>query len=227
MLDNKLGINFSTDLALVEERISKKKAVMLFANGYEEVEALMTVDLLKRAGVDIRLVSINDDMTVTGSHGISVTMDTKLSRIQLKEEDAIIIPGGMPGTKYLEKYKSTPNQRLELDASRDATALLHRQTSPNYKTSLTVPIRKLYLGEKIVVKAIIDAGIVSGGLTVIIWDYIPFINGQTLGTATGLYSLATGFVISILCIVIFSLCTKAPEKEILEEFDRVKKMKEE
>ena len=65
--------------------------------------------------------------------------------------------------KYLEKYKSTPNQRLELDASRDATALLHRQTSPNYKTSLTVPIRKLYLGEKIVVKAIIDAGIVSGG----------------------------------------------------------------
>ena len=82
-----------------------KKAVMLFANGYEEVEALMTVDLLKRAGVDIRLVSINDDMTVTGSHGISVAMDTKLSRIQLKEEDAIIIPGGMPGTKYLEKYK--------------------------------------------------------------------------------------------------------------------------
>lgn len=74
-----------------------KKAVMLFANGYEEVEALMTVDLLKRAGVDIRLVSINDDMTVTGSHGISVAMDTKLSRIQLKEEDAIIIPGGMPG----------------------------------------------------------------------------------------------------------------------------------
>ena len=82
-----------------------KKAVMLFANGYEEVEALMTVDLLKRAGVDIRLVSINDDMTVTGSHGISVTMDTKLSRIQLKEEDAIIIPGGMPGTNYLRDHE--------------------------------------------------------------------------------------------------------------------------
>ena len=78
-----------------------KKAVMLFANGYEEVEALMTVDLLKRAGVDIRLVSINDEMTVTGSHGISVVMDTKLSHIQLKEEDAIIIPGGMPGTMNL------------------------------------------------------------------------------------------------------------------------------
>ena len=78
-----------------------KKAVMLFANGYEEVEALMTVDLLKRAGVDIRLVSINDEMTVTGSHGISVVMDTKLSHIQLKEEYAIITPGGMPGTMNL------------------------------------------------------------------------------------------------------------------------------
>ena len=63
--------------------------------------------------------------------------------------------------KYLEKYKDRPNQRLELDASRDATALLHRQTSPNYKTSLTVPIRELYLGEKIVLKAIIDAGMLN------------------------------------------------------------------
>ena len=63
--------------------------------------------------------------------------------------------------KYLEKYKDRPNQRLELDASRDATALLPRQTSPNYKTSLTVPIRELYLGEKIVLKAIIDAGMLN------------------------------------------------------------------
>lgn len=64
------------------------------------------------------------------------------------------------------------------------------------------------------------AGIVSGGLTVIIWDYIPLLNGQTLGTATGLYSLAVGFLISILLIVIVSLCTKAPEQTILDEFDR-------
>lgn len=64
---------------------------------------------------------------------------------------------------YLAQYGGTPNQRLELDAYRDATALLHRETSPNYKTSLTLPIRKLYLGEKILLKAVIDSGIVSGG----------------------------------------------------------------
>ncbi|MDO4339237.1 MAG: sodium/proline symporter PutP [Eubacteriales bacterium] len=65
------------------------------------------------------------------------------------------------------------------------------------------------------------AGIVSGGLTVIIWDYIPLVGGQTLGTATGLYSLAVGFLLSALMIVIFSLATKAPSKEITDEFDRV------
>lgn len=69
------------------------------------------------------------------------------------------------------------------------------------------------------------AGIVSGGLTVIIWDYIPLVGGQTLGAATGLYSLAVGFCLSALMIVIFSLATKAPSKEITDEFDRVAAMK--
>lgn len=66
------------------------------------------------------------------------------------------------------------------------------------------------------------SGIISGGATVLIWDYIPLIGGQTLGTFTGLYSLLVGFAISVLCIVIFSLCTKEPSKEILDEFDSVK-----
>lgn len=65
------------------------------------------------------------------------------------------------------------------------------------------------------------AGIVSGGLTVIIWDYIPLAGGMTLGAATGLYSLAIGFLISIILIVVVSLCTKAPDASILAEFDRV------
>lgn len=62
--------------------------------------------------------------------------------------------------KYLEKYKDTPNQRLELSVYRDTEALLHRETSPNYKTKIILPIRELLLGEKIVLKAIVDAGMV-------------------------------------------------------------------
>lgn len=66
------------------------------------------------------------------------------------------------------------------------------------------------------------AGILSGGITGIIWDYIPLVNGQTLGTATGLYSLVVGFAVSILLIVLVSLATKAPSQEILDEFEAVK-----
>lgn len=69
------------------------------------------------------------------------------------------------------------------------------------------------------------AGIITGGLTVLIWDYIPLVGGKTLGTATGLYSLAVGFGLSLLMIVVFSLLTKAPSKEITDEFDKVSAMK--
>ena len=65
------------------------------------------------------------------------------------------------------------------------------------------------------------AGIASGALTVILWDYIPLVGGQTLGSMTGLYSLAVGFVISLAAIVIVSLVTPAPTAEMIEEFDDV------
>lgn len=66
------------------------------------------------------------------------------------------------------------------------------------------------------------AGILSGGLTVILWDYIPLIAGQTLGVATGLYSLAVGFPVSLLFVVVVSLMTKRPSEEIDEEFEKMR-----
>lgn len=65
------------------------------------------------------------------------------------------------------------------------------------------------------------AGIASGALTVILWDYIPLVGGQTLGSVTGLYSLAVGFAVSLAAIIVVSLVTKAPSAEMLEEFDDV------
>lgn len=64
-------------------------------------------------------------------------------------------------------------------------------------------------------------GIASGGLTVMIWDYIPLIGGETLGTVTGLYSLVVGFAVSLLLIVVVSLCTKAPDAQMIQEFEDV------
>ena len=66
------------------------------------------------------------------------------------------------------------------------------------------------------------AGIASGALTVIVWDYLPIINGSTIGSVTGLYSLAVGFAVSLLCIVAVSLLTPPPTEEMLQEFEDVK-----
>ncbi len=66
------------------------------------------------------------------------------------------------------------------------------------------------------------AGIATGALTVIVWDYIPLAGGKTLGAVTGLYSLAIGFVLGLLAIVAVSLVTPAPTAEMLKEFDDVK-----
>ena len=50
---------------------------VFFANGYEEIEALTVVDLTRRAGIETWMVSITDEKAVTGSHGISVSMDSR------------------------------------------------------------------------------------------------------------------------------------------------------
>ena len=67
------------------------------------------------------------------------------------------------------------------------------------------------------------AGIASGALTVIVWDYLPIINGQTIGAATGLYSLAVGFPVSLLFIIIVSLLTPPPTEAMMTEFEDVSK----
>ena len=70
------------------------------------------------------------------------------------------------------------------------------------------------------------AGIVSGGLLVLVWDYVPLMENAdgamvSIGTATGIYSLLVGFFVSLICIVAVSLCTKAPDAEIVKEFEDV------
>lgn len=81
------------------------KARMLFANGYEEVEALTVVDILRRAGIDCLMVSADDNDSETGSHGIEIRMDEKLSGIS-GDCDVVILPGGMPGVTNLKNNEA-------------------------------------------------------------------------------------------------------------------------
>ena len=78
------------------------KVCVFFAEGYEEIEALTVVDLLRRAGIETQMVSVTGDKQVTSSHNVPVIMDALLADVNFDEVDMIVLPGGMPGTKNLE-----------------------------------------------------------------------------------------------------------------------------
>ncbi len=76
---------------------------IFFATGFEEVEALTVVDILRRAGITTNMVSTTGYMEVTGSHNIKVGMDMLFEDV--KESDMIVLPGGVPGTPNLMAHE--------------------------------------------------------------------------------------------------------------------------
>ena len=80
-----------------------KKVYMFLADGFEEIEGLMVVDLMRRAGINITTVSITADREIAGSHGINVMADSVMADMDFSDAEMIVLPGGMPGTKNLAK----------------------------------------------------------------------------------------------------------------------------
>lgn len=82
-----------------------KKVALFLANGFEEIEALGTVDILRRAQINVDTVSITDYNVVTGAHNISVTADKTFNDTDFTDFDMLILPGGMPGAKNLNEHE--------------------------------------------------------------------------------------------------------------------------
>lgn len=93
-----------------------KKVFAFLADGFEEVEALAVIDLLKRAKIDTVMVSIMDTLTVTGAHKIQVIADKLYSEIDYKEADLLFLPGGGTGTKNLKAHKELADALLDFAA---------------------------------------------------------------------------------------------------------------
>ena len=81
-----------------------EKAYIFLADGFEEIEGLTVVDILRRAGVEIQMVSITGKKEVKGAHGFGIHADALLHEVDPMKADLLFLPGGMPGTKRLAAH---------------------------------------------------------------------------------------------------------------------------
>ncbi len=82
-----------------------KKVFMFLADGFEDVEALIPLDVLRRGGVDVKTVSINNDYFVTSAHEVIIKADCIFDEINFNAADLLMLPGGMPGASNLYAHK--------------------------------------------------------------------------------------------------------------------------
>lgn len=83
-----------------------KKVYVHFADGFEEIEALAPVDILRRAGCEVTIVSIMGRKEVSSARNVKIVADKLFEEMDYNEADMLVLPGGMPGSKNLDEHKA-------------------------------------------------------------------------------------------------------------------------
>lgn len=86
------------------------RVYVFLADGFEEIEGLTVVDILRRAGVETSMVSITDDLQVIGSHQIPIRTDICIKDANFDDAELLVLPGGMPGTLHLGQCRILTDQ---------------------------------------------------------------------------------------------------------------------
>lgn len=81
------------------------KVSLFLADGFEEIEGLTVVDLLRRAGIELETVSVMGRTEIKGTHNITVMADKLFEEADFAESKMLVLPGGMPGTLHLENHE--------------------------------------------------------------------------------------------------------------------------
>ena len=95
-----------------------KQVCVFLADGFEEIEGLTVVDLLRRANVEVTTVSITESKTIHGAHGIDVQADKMFEEVEYSSQDMLVLPGGMPGTIHLGEHKKLEELLRKFDADK-------------------------------------------------------------------------------------------------------------
>lgn len=84
-------------------------SLIFLANGFEEIEALATADIMRRAGMPVTLVSLDATNQVTGANDITVVADTNINDLQADEFEWLVVPGGIPGAHNVAANEKAMN----------------------------------------------------------------------------------------------------------------------
>ena len=101
-----------------------KKIAVHLADGFEEIEAISIIDVLRRAGFHVTIVSMNKSMEVNGAHEITVKADVLFEDLDYDNIDMIVLPGGMPGAANLKAHSGLREQILNFNDSEKPMAAI-------------------------------------------------------------------------------------------------------
>jgi 4-methyl-5(b-hydroxyethyl)-thiazole monophosphate biosynthesis len=99
------------------------KAVIFFADGLEECEGLLVVDLLRRAGTEVIIASVTGQRDILSSHGICLQADVLAEDVDYDSADIVILPGGLKGTENLSKSSFVRQKCMEFAANKKVAAI--------------------------------------------------------------------------------------------------------
>lgn len=94
------------------------KVVIYVAEGFEEIEAISIIDVLRRAEIEVTAVSITGKYEVKGAHSITLLTDELFENVNHQNFDMVVLPGGMPGTSNLDHHLSLRNEILNFKSNR-------------------------------------------------------------------------------------------------------------
>lgn len=92
------------------------KVYEFLATGFEDIEALIPLDIMRRAGVDFKTVSITGDLYVESAHGVSIKADMFIEDADMSDADLIMLPGGLPGATNLNAHNGVKKAIIEQNA---------------------------------------------------------------------------------------------------------------